>query len=264
MEGFQFKTTINKALVIVIFLIPFLGTVLAQSDSTKQVLHFKGAVSLTNNGFSLVPTFSLGKPALVTIFNVSGKGRLSFEPEFRYSLEFKPWSLIIIWRYKIVKKEKIQLTLGTHLPALNFVSNTVTKNGVEQEAIQARRFFPVVEVMPTYVVNKNISLGLYYLYSVGLEKELTKDNHFVSLQTSFNNIPLTKQYYLRFNPQLYYLKLDQRDGFYVAGGLTLARQNCPFSLAALTNKAIDSNIAAKDFDWNISLVYSFNHHFVRQ
>lgn len=235
-----------------------------QADSTKKALHFRGSVSVTNNGFSLVPTFSLGKPAVVTVFNVSGKGRLSFEPEFRYSMEFRPWSLIFIWRYKLVRKEKFQLALGTHLPALNFISGPVTKNGVVQDAIQARRFFPVIEVIPNYAVSKNISLGAYYLYSTGLEKEVPKQNHFISLRPSFNHVPLPKRYYLRFSPQFYYLKLDEPDGFYVAGALTLARQGFPFSISGMMNKAIDSDIKAKDFDWNVSLNYSFGKNYVER
>lgn len=235
-----------------------------EKDSTKHLLNFRGSVSVTNNGFSLVPTFSLGEPAVATFFNISGKGRLSFEPEFRYSMKFKPWSLVFIWRYKLVRKEKFQLALGTHLPALNFVSGKATLGGVEQDVIRARRFFPVVEMIPTYKISENFRLGIFYLFSIGLEKELTRRNHFVSLQPNFNHITLSKRYYLRFNPQFYYLKLDESSGFYVAGALTLARQDFPFSISAMMNKAIDSDIPAKDFDWNVSLNYAFGRKYVEQ
>ncbi|MBK7939465.1 MAG: hypothetical protein IPJ82_21340 [Lewinellaceae bacterium] len=258
------KSLIKKGLLFFTFLHLAQFCFSQEADSTKRVINFKGAVSITNNGFSLVPTFSLGKPAVVTIFSISGKGRLSFEPEIRYSMEFKPWSMVFIWRYKLVRKEKFQLALGTHLPALNFITGPVIKNGVQQDAIQARRFFPVMELIPNYVINKNINLGIYYLYSIGLEKELTKDNHFVSLRVGFNDIPFIKRCYLRFNPKFYYLKLDERDGFYVAGSLTLAHRDCPFSLSTLMNKAIDSNILAKDFDWNVSLNYTFGRDYVRK
>ncbi|MBK7870581.1 MAG: hypothetical protein IPJ74_07825 [Saprospiraceae bacterium] len=264
MDFIFIKTLISKAFLCLMFL-HFTHLSLGQSlDTTQQIIHFRSMLSATNNGFSLVPTFSLGKPAVVTTFNISGKGRFSFEPEFRYSMEFKPWSFIFIWRYKLIEKNKFQLKLGTHLPALNFISGSVIKNGMEQEAIQARRFFPVIEVIPSYKVSTNISLGLYYLYSIGMEKELTKNNHFVSLQPNFNNIPLTKQFYMRFNPQFYYLKLDKQDGFYVASSLTLARENFPFSISTLMNKAIDSDIPAKDFDWNVSLNYTFGKDYIKK
>ena len=234
------------------------------TDSSKHLVFFKGNVSITNNGFSLIPSFSLGKPALVSTFSVSGPRRFSFEPEFRYSLEGKPWSFIFIWRYKLIKREKFQLALGTHLPTLAFVSGPVIKNGVEQEAIQARRFFPVTELIPQYVFSKNISLGMYYLYGRGVEKELTRHTHFVSLRVGFNHIPLSKRYFLRFHPQVYYLKLDDHDGFYTTGILTLARQNFPLSVSTLVNKKLQSDIAGKDFDWNVSLVYSFGRNYAGQ
>ena len=259
------RTNSTSPLRIALLLLAFLPlahvSFSQQADSVKKVFNFRGMVSATTNGFSLVPTFSLGAPAVMTFLNISGNGRLSFEPEFRYSMKFKPWSLVFIWRYKLVKKEKFQFTLGTHLPALNFVSRKDTIGGVEQDVIRARRFFPVAEVIPVYRIGKNFSLGIYYLFSIGLEKEVTKHNHFVSLQPNFNHIPLPKRYYLRFNPQFYYLKLDEHDGIYVAGALTLARQGFPFSISGMMNKAIDSNIKARDFDWNVSLNYSFGRNY---
>ena len=236
-----------------------------QADSTKQILNFKGSVSATNNGFSLVPTFTLGKPAFVTMFNMSGKGRLSFEPEFRYSLEdFKPWSFIFIWRYKLVRQEKFQFSLGTHLPALNFITPRVVIDSVEQDIIKARRFFPVIEAIPNYRLSKNFTLSMYCQYGRGMEKEVANNIYFISLRPDFNNIPLSKQFFLRFNTQFYYLKIAKRDGFYVAGGLTLAKRGFPLSVSTFMNKVLQTDIAGKDFDWNVSLVYSFDKKYVQQ
>jgi hypothetical protein len=64
-----------------------------EADSTKAVYHFGGAVTVTNNGISLLPTFSLDKPAVMFDMSVGGK-KLSFEPQFRFSLEGKPWAFI--------------------------------------------------------------------------------------------------------------------------------------------------------------------------
>ena len=262
---FPNATSFLKTALLLLTFLPLASVSFSQqADSTKKALHFKGSVSVTNNGFSLVPTFSLGEPAVATFFNISGKGRLSFEPEFRYSMKFKPWSFVFIWRYKLIEKNKFQFKLGTHLPALNFVSRKDTVGGVGQDIIRVRRFFPVVEMIPVYKISKNFSLGIFYLFSIGLEKEVTKRNHFVSLQPNFNHIPLSKRYYLRFNPQFYYLKLDEPEGFYVAGALTLARQGFPFSISAMMNKAIDSDINAKDFDWNVSLNYAFGRNYVEK
>jgi hypothetical protein len=59
-------------------------------DSTTQVINFRAATSVTNNGFSFIPAFSLGKPATIFNLNINGGKRLSFEPEFRFpSLDAK-------------------------------------------------------------------------------------------------------------------------------------------------------------------------------
>jgi hypothetical protein len=33
-------------------------------------------------------------------------------------------------------------------------------------------------------------------------------------RTNFTNIRLSEQFFMRFNPQIYYLKMDKDDGFY--------------------------------------------------
>lgn len=236
-----------------------------QADSTKNVLSVSGTISANNNGFSLVPTFSLGKPAIQTGFNIEGKGRLSFQPQFWYSmLDYKPWSFIFIWRYKVIKKDKFQVILGTHAPAINFKSGNVTEDGVEKDIVKARRFYPALEVMPVYHLNKHTSLSLYYLFGKGIETEVASANSFLSLRADFNDIPLTKKLYLRFNPQLYYLKINQADGLYMAAGATLAHRKLPFSLSSMINMELTSAIDTENFVWNVGINYSFRKQYVEQ
>ena len=61
-------------------------------NDSGQAYHFNGAVSATNNGISLIPTFSLGKPATIIELNAGGE-HLTFEPQFRISLEGQPGHL---------------------------------------------------------------------------------------------------------------------------------------------------------------------------
>jgi hypothetical protein len=236
------------------------------ADSTKSTLNLSGTINANNNGFSLVPTFSLGDPAVQTGFNISGnKGRLSFHPQFWYSmLDYKPWSFIFIWRYKLVKREKFEFILGTHAPAVNFQSATVTENGVTKDVVKARRFYPALEILPYYHLNKKVSLSFYYLFGTGIEKEVSQKNHFLSFRADFNDIPLTRQLYLRFNPQVYYLKIDDFDGFYTAAGLTLAHRKWPVSVGAMSNIKLKSDIVTKGFEWNVGVTYAFGKDFVER
>jgi len=59
--------------------------------------------------------------------------------------------------------------------------------------------------------------------------------------------------------------MDEHDGFYFNSSLTLAKSNFPFSLSAMINKRIKSDIPAdNDFIWNASLRYSFNKEYVEK
>lgn len=260
---FTGSTSARKAAIFIFFLLLAFSAFSQVPDTTKGTLQFSGAVSITNIGFSLIPAFSLGDPAVIATIYTGGK-RLSFEPEFRYSLEGKPWSFIFIWRYKLLRKENFQLTLGTHLPALNFISGMANTNGGQQEIIKARRFFPVAEMSPNYWINKNVSVGLYYQYAYGLEKELARHTNFISLRTNLGNIRLAGPYHLKMNPQVYYLRMDKNEGFYVTSNLAFARSSFPLSFSTAINRALQSDIAGRKFDWNVSLVYSFNTIYRRQ
>jgi len=228
-------------------------------ESTKVASHFDGTVTVTNNGISFIPTFSLGKPAV--IFDLSMGRRLSFDPQFRFSLEGKPWSFLFWWRYKLVKSDKFSMNLGSHL-GLAFNTTTEIINGTTREITTAKRYL-AGELVPNYFLTKDISIGLYYLYSRGIDNGTTRNTHFLTLNTSFSNIPLTRQFYMKFMPQVYYLKMDQYDGFYFTSALTLANRKIPLSISSVFNKIIQTNItASKNFVWNLSLIYSFTKKYV--
>ncbi len=233
------------------------------ADSTKLISHFSGAVTVTNNGISLIPTFSLGDPA--AIFNLSlRKNKLSFEPEFRFALEGKPWSFLFWWRYKLLENNKFQMRIGAH-PALNFrtIALPVNENGAVNEMIITRRFL-AGEIAPSYTLSKNVSIGAYYLYSRGFDAT-AKNTHFITLNSNFSNITLGDQFYMNVTPQIFYLKQDKQDGFFVTSTLNISKRNFPLTLQTIMNKTIQSNITgSKDFVWNASLIYTFHKKYVAQ
>lgn len=236
------------------------GIVLSQnSDSTRLANNFKTVVSVTNNGMSLIPTFSLEKPAI--IFDASYGRRLTFDPLIRYSLEGKPWSFIFWWRYKLIKSGKFQFTIGAH-PSVLFKTVNGTINGTSTEIMRARQYF-VGELYPYYLLAKNVSMGVYYNYSRGLAKDDVKNTNFITLRTSISNIRLFEDLSLTFVPQVYYLKMDDRDGFYITSAFTFARNNFPVSISSVLNKKIESEIMSADFVWNVSLNYTFSEQLIR-
>lgn len=225
------------------------------ANGTENPAHFNGAVTFTNNGISFIPTFSLGKPAVIFDFSVGKK--LSFDPQLRFALEGKPWSFLFWWRYKLITNEKFHLTVGGH-PALSFKTIEIPAETGTKEIINTQRYL-AGELSPNYLISKNISLGFYYLISHCFEKDGTSYTHFLTFNANFTSINLTKKYYIRFNPQIYYLKMDKYDGYYFSSSLTIARRNFPISISGLVNKVIKTEItASKNFVWNASLIYSFN------
>jgi hypothetical protein len=228
----------------------------AQNPDNKSVASILGgAVTVTNNGISFIPTFSLGKPAV--IFDLTIGQNLTFEPQFRFSLEGKPWSFLFWWRYKALKTDKFIFNTGAHL-GLAYKTIAVSVAG-ETKDVQTVNRYLAGELSPNYLLTKNISIGMYYLYSRGIDKDATRNTHFLTLNANFSDIKLSSQYFMKFVPQVYYLRMNQSDGFYLTSSMTLAKRNSPFSISGMFNKIIKTDISAsKNFVWNASIVYRFN------
>lgn len=252
------KNTIKILLLIVVFtntLVLFSQESNHTKNETNDDIRFKGAISITNNGISMIPTFTLGKPA--AIFNLSvGTSRLTFEPEFRFSLEGKPWSFVFWGRYKAYKSEKFSLNIGAH-PAFAFKTIPLTKDGVTSDYIVSQRYV-ATEIAPTYIISKYLTFGIYYLYGHGFDLGSIKNTHFITMNTSISNIEVSNNLRMRISPQVYYLRMNAIDGFYTSTTFTVSKVDNPISVSVFFNKAIDTNItASKDFIWNATLTYAF-------
>jgi len=230
------------------------------ADSVKIIHHFSGTASVTNNGISLVPSFSLGKSAVLVLLSLGGQ-RFSFDPDIRFSLSGKPWTFLFWVRYKLFNEGKFRMNIGAHL-GMNFRTVTVPQDNVPTEIIVLRRYL-ATELAPNYFIAKNISIGSYYLYSHGIDYGAVKNTHFITANINFYRVPITKQFYFRASPQIYYLYQDGSDGYYFTSTFTVAKQNYPLSVSSIINKELRSNVpGSKNFNWNVSLVYSFNRNYI--
>lgn len=229
----------------------------SQIDTTKKIFYLKDGVTITNNGISYIPNFSLGKPAM--IFDLSiGNGKLFFEPQLRFSLEgAEPWSFQFPVRYKLKSTCKLQLSAGVN-PLMNFKNVAYTVNGTSTTDLVNRRYLGG-EFRPTYFLTKNISAGFYYLYFLGVSDRSFLNTHFVSVNTNFSNIKLTTGFFARMNAQVYYLNQDGFSGYYFNPVVSLLKKDFPFSVQTIINTIIDTDIPGSEkFIWNVSLIYSFN------
>jgi hypothetical protein len=255
------KKTLLKLLIFFISCVIAISATGQTTDSTKGMAHFGGTITATQNGISLIPSFSLGKPALMCDLNIGNK-KLTFEPFLRFSMEGKPWAFVFWWRYKAVNHQKFKLTVGAH-PSYVFRITDAVINGSTKSIIQTTRY-AAGEIAPNYFVSRHTSIGVYYLYSHGLDKTAVQNTHFLTFNAHFSNLKITNRLFARFMPQVYYLRQDNKEGYYATYTLTLLDKKIPLGLQTIMNKAIQSSIPAKSFLWNVSVLYNFNKNYTRR
>ena len=240
---------------LLLFMLTLMHTAFGQStDSTEKSNYFGGSVTLTNNGVSFLPSFSLGKPA--ALFNMKAGRKLTFEPELRFGLDGKPWAFIFWWRYKFLSDRRFRIRVGAH-PSILFASMPVTVDGVTSEKLIARRYV-ATEISPDFYITKQISVGMYYLKGYGFQDDAVKNTDFITLNAKFPDIRLSKRLSLGLYPQFYYLKMDDTHGFYFSSTQALHIKDFPLSIASVINVPIESDVVGgQDFVWNVSLIYSF-------
>lgn len=238
---------------VLFFLLQFSLVVFSQNtDSTKTLV--SGAVSVTNNGISLVPAFSLEKPAAIFDLAVR-KDKLSFEPQLAFGFEdAKPWYFIFWLKYKLVEKSKFKFDIGFH-PGFVFSTTNIVTNGVNKEYFTKQRFF-VGAIIPSYTISEKFSIGAYYHHALGYNSSL-KNADFLSLNCNFSNIRLGSKFFIKGVPQVYYVKMDNQHGYYLSSEITLLKKGIPFSVSTLINEKIQSEIPGDNFIWNLTLKYSY-------
>ncbi|MFN3849642.1 MAG: hypothetical protein ACK4NY_09445 [Spirosomataceae bacterium] len=130
------------------------------SDTTKNTSTFLGVVGITNNGFSIVPSFTLNSP--VIIFNGAlRKNSYSFETDLKLAVDAKNGGLIWWFRYQLVQKKKFGLRTGVH-PALSIIKRAFTENGPTAEISELLRFagFEVFLMKIHYLVYRLLLIKL--------------------------------------------------------------------------------------------------------
>ncbi len=247
----------QQRFLLLIFANFFVSTSLIAQEQTpaKPTGQFGGVITATNNGVSIIPSFTLGRPALLFDLSLSGE-RFSFDPMLRFGMDGKPWSFVFWGRYKAIKDKPFTLTLGAH-PAFIFAERIVKVNGREEKMFVSQRFL-AMEVAPMYKFSKRLSMGLYYLRGHGFNPIPPDNSNFLALNTVVSNIPVGGDFNLRVNPQLFFLKVDDNSGTYITSNFTVSKPGFPIGFQGLVNQKIKSSIPGDDFIWNVGLLYIFS------
>ncbi|MBA4851430.1 hypothetical protein [Emticicia sp. BO119] len=230
-----------------------------QPDTTQSVANFSGSVGLTNNGFSIIPTFSLNSPAV--IMNLSWrKKRFSFDPDIRLVPDASKGGMLFWLRYRIIEQQKFSVRLGVH-PAFNLLRTEINDNGSTTKITELLRF-GAGEVAPSYQISPNWSVGAIYLYGKALQKRGPQNTHVLFFNTSVSNIKLGGQMRFQLIPMVYLLYTDAYKGSYFTATGILSRKNFPFTLQSTINQTFKSDIPGnKNFIWNVQLSYNFSKNF---
>ena len=238
-------------LVIILLCITMLAT---SQEKEIENIRLTGSMTLTTKGLSTFPNLTLGKPAAIFDFSV-GNDQIRFDPTLRFGLDGKPWSFIFWLRHEAIRTEKFGLRIGAH-PAVTFKTIDVIQNGSSSEMLRSTTFL-AAEVAPVFRVAKNISLSPYYLFSYGIEDYAVQYSNFFTLIANIANINLTENIYSNLMAQVFYLKMDDRDGIFVNSTLSVNKRNFPLSVSSTLNRAIESTIPGDKLLWNLNLTYRF-------
>jgi hypothetical protein len=228
---------------------------LQAQEKTTPTGQFGGVITATNNGVSIIPSFTLGRPALLFDLSLSGE-RFSFDPMLRFGMDGKPWSFVFWGRYKAIKDKPFTLTVGAH-PAFIFAERIVKVNGREETMFVSQRFL-AMEIAPMYKFSNRLSMGLYYLRGHGFNPIPPDNSNFIALNTVISGIPVGGGFNMRINPQLFYLKVDDDSGTYATSNFTVTKPGFPIGFQGLVNQKIKSSIPGDDFIWNVGLLYIFS------
>lgn len=228
----------------------------AFSQSKDKKLDVSGTMGITNNGISIVPALGLGKPA--ALFDLSVGKRFRFAPELDFSLNGKPWQYLFWVGYDMINKGRFLMTVDANAAYLfRTVPAILGGEYKSKDIIQVRRVLGI-DQNSRYLITQNFDVGLYYLFGYGFESSVPTQTHYLSLYSDIPAIALFANLHLNIRPQIYYLKIDDVDGFYMATDLVLGVKNIPVTISSTIDKIIDSRITGNnDPLWNVSLNYSF-------
>ncbi len=249
------KHSITSISLSLIFVFTLQSATAQTLDSTQTPVTFSGSVGITNNGFSIIPSFSLNSPAFISQLSWKKK-KFSFEPDVRLVPTGNKGGLLLWLRYKVIENKKFGLRLGIH-PAINLIRREDTENGVTKEITEMLRF-GAFEVVPSFQINKNIGVSAVYLEGHAFQKWGPQLTNVLFLNTAFTNLGLSKNLRLNLFPTIFFLKTDGYRGDYFTFTAVLGHKKSPFTLSSTINQTLKANLPGnKNFMWNVGLNYNF-------
>lgn len=221
------------------------------ADSIRHPLKVSGMISLNSNGIAPIPAFALGKPALSTNLSFQ-KNRFSYDPQFAYGLNLKPWIMDNWFHYKLVENPLFELRTGIN------VSMFFSEYKTPDETVWQGQRYTTFELAGFRKVTQGLTLGLMCWYDLGIEPE-TISGYFINVVADQSDIAIGKHLLLAANVQLFYIDYtDKNDGLFISPKISFSLRKVPLSLFAQGIQALISNISPyPSFQYNIGIGYPF-------
>jgi hypothetical protein len=223
-----------------------------KKDTIPQSAKFSGMIQVTNNGISLVPAFSLDKPALLAFLDVSKK-RFSYSPQFSFDYKARPWFMNQWLRYRLIEGKKVDFRTSVGYAFL-YKTTEELKAGSVNEIIKIDRNV-ISEQLLTYKMTSNNSLTLSHLHGIPTSSDgITLD--LLTLGATLGGINLGKQFEMTVSPSIFYLSYTgDNEGVFSTQNIMIKKPKSTFGLSfQATEPLMRRNLVVKDFNWNVALV----------
>lgn len=249
----------NRHLILLVLLLNF-AYVFSQEEN-KNSYAISANINVNNNGISWIPVYSLEKPSVITDFKLT-INNFSINPRFRFDIEdLQPWNIDVYLNYKFKKKRTFAFELGTLLPAATFQQFSYENdNGLTESRLTPWMY---IFINPKVTININSNLKFRISYFEGFPTKIVseyqpKNGRTIFIQPLIKKINVNQKIDLLWMPQLYLTTFNEDKGYYFSQNIFIEFKNFPFKISTSLNKAIETELRGKKFDWNIGLSYNFS------
>ncbi len=163
--------------------------------------------------------------------------------------------------YKFKQKKTFAFELGTLLPAATFQQFSFENDSGFTES----RLTPwmYVFINPKVTININSNLKFRISYFEGFPTKIVseyqpKNGRTIFIQPLIKKISVNQKIDLLWMPQLYLTTFNEDKGYYFSQNIFIGFKKFPFKISTSLNKAIETELRGKKFDWNIGLSYNFS------
>jgi hypothetical protein len=203
-------------------------------------------MSVSRIGLSPVPVPPLEYPCLSSFLSIK-KGDWSYDPDFTFALNAKPWMINNWIHFRVLNKSKLKVTAGIN-PFLYFTNGSTNP---EKQAMKAN-FNLSVELFADYKISNHLSANINYRYDKGFKGEVLTGNFYCVSLSYVRNI--SSSLYMGLNGHLIYFDYPgQFTGIFSSGELILGSKKLPASATFQAVQPVACKSVAAPFIWNLSL-----------